>query len=168
MSGRTVAIGAVALAGGISAVIDLHTHRVPNWLTAATATLGLTLAGFHSTGLGLAAAAAGFVVGALLMLPGHLFGGTGGGDVKLLAALGTLLGPDRIFYAFWYAAIAGGVLAVAVAIRRGLLHQTFSRTAALVTTAGGNTAEIEHQSSNNRFAFAPAIALGTLAAALGF
>jgi len=36
-----------------------------------------------------------------------------------------------------------------------------------VTTAGGNVAEIEHQSADNRFAYAPAIAVGALAAALG-
>ena len=52
------------------------------------------------------------------MLPGRLFGATGGGDVKLMAALGTLLGPPQIVVAFVVGAIAGGVLAVGHAWRR--------------------------------------------------
>src|SRR5688500_19812807 len=42
----------------------------------------------------------------------------GAGDVKLFAAAGTLLGSGRITTAFLYVAIAGGVFAVAIAIRR--------------------------------------------------
>ena len=101
------------------------------------------------------------------MLPGHLFGGTGAGDVKLFAALGTLLGPMRIMEAFLYTAIAGGVIAVAVARRRKTLGATLQRTAELVGTGGANVAEIEQASTDNRFAYAPAIAIGALAAAIG-
>jgi hypothetical protein len=60
------------------------------------------------------------------------------------------------------------VLAGIVAIRRRRLRGTIDRVATLVTTGGGNAAEIESDSANNRFAYAPAIAVGTLAAALGF
>jgi prepilin signal peptidase PulO-like enzyme (type II secretory pathway) len=42
------------------------------------------------------------------------------------------------------------------------------RTALLVTTRGANVTEIEHVSSNNRFPYAPAIAVGALVAALGW
>ncbi len=49
------------------------------------------------------------------MLPGHLFGATGAGDVKLFAAAGALIGPAPIVTAFFYTALAGGVLALIVA-----------------------------------------------------
>jgi prepilin peptidase CpaA len=101
------------------------------------------------------------------MLPGHLVGATGAGDAKLFAALGTLLGPRGIVVAFAYTALAGGVLAVAVALWRRRLGDTLERTAMFVRTRGANVAEIERTSSNNRFAYAPAIALGALLAALG-
>jgi hypothetical protein len=42
------------------------------------------------------------------------------------------------------------------------------RTALLVTTHGANVAEIEDVSNNNRFPYAPAIAVGVLVAALGW
>ena len=69
----------------------------------------------HSIG----AALAGLALGFALMLPGHLFGATGAGDVKLFAAMGTLLGPGAIFNAFLYTAIAGGLLALVVAAGGG-------------------------------------------------
>jgi len=76
------------------------------------------LAAFGVSGISVGASLAGFVLGMTLMLPGYLFGATGAGDVKLFAALGALLGPAAIATAFFYTALAGGVLAVIVALGR--------------------------------------------------
>lgn len=158
---------AVAGSGASSAVVDLYTRRVPNWLTLGVTALGVALAAVDLTGLSIAGALGGFALGLTLMLPGHLIGATGAGDVKLFAALGSLLGPSRTGSAFVYTALAGGVLAVIVARRRRRLRATVERTATLVCSGGGNVGEIESASENNRFAYAPAIALGAMAAALG-
>jgi prepilin peptidase CpaA len=158
---------AVLAGGAASAIVDLYTRRVPNGLTLGIGTLGVGMAAMHMTGIGVPGALAGGAVGLVLMLPGHVVGATGAGDVKLLAALGTLLGPGRTGMAFLYTALAGGLLAVIVAIRRRRLAATVARTATLVRTAGGNVSEIERGTENNRFAYAPAIAAGALAAALG-
>ena len=141
---------------------------MPNWLTLGIAVAGLTLAATRVSGLSLAGAFAGLALGLAVMLPGHLIGATGAGDVKLLAAFGTMLGPKATVLAFIYAAIAGGVLAVIVAVQRRTLEVTVARTAMLVRSRGANVAEIEQTSSDNRFAYAPAIAIGALVAALGF
>jgi len=158
----------VAGSGALGAAIDLRSRRVPNWLTLGITLIGLALATARLSGVSLGAAFAGFLLGLAVMLPGHLIGATGAGDVKLLAALGTLLGPRAVFFAFVYSAIAGGVLAVAVAMQRRTLEVTMERTAMLVRSRGANVAEIERASTNNRFAYAPAIAIGALVAALGF
>lgn len=158
---------AVAGGGGASAIVDLRTRRIPNALTLGLAGSGLALAAVQVSGLTIVTATVGFALGLLLMLPGHLVGATGAGDVKLFAALGTLLGPSGIALAFLYTAIAGGVLACLVAINRRRLRDTVERAAALVSTGGRNVADIENTASDNRFAYAPAIAIGSLAAALG-
>ena len=158
----------IAGSGGASAFVDLWSRRVPNKLTLGVAVLGVILAALGLSGLSLVAALGGLAVGLLLMLPGHVIGATGAGDVKLLAAIGTLLGPSGIVMAFLYSAIAGGVLALIVAVRRRVLRESVERTATLVLTGGGNVAAIEDSSKNNRFAYAPAIAIGALAAALGW
>jgi prepilin peptidase CpaA len=119
------------------------------------------------SGLTIAAAALGFAVGLGLMLLPYLFGAMGGGDLKLFAALGTFLGPRPILQAFLYTLLAGGILAVVVAFRRRRLQETMQNAAELVRSGGANAAAIEHPTSNNRFAYAPAIAVGTLVAALG-
>ena len=141
---------------------------MPNPLTLGIAALGLLLAALHVTAVGVTGALVGMGLGFALMMPGHLLGATGAGDVKLFAALGAMLGPGRTGQAFLYTAIAGGLLAVVIAIQRRRLRDTMGRTAMLVRTGGGTAAEIERPTQNNRFAYAPAIAAGTLAAALGF
>jgi prepilin peptidase CpaA len=157
----------VAGGAGASAVVDLRTRRIPNWLTLGLMGCGLALAAFQVSGLSVMTALGGFGIGLLLMLPGHVVGATGAGDVKLFAALGTVLGPSGIAVAFFYTTILGGVLALVVAANRRRLRDTVERTAALVSTGGANVAEIEGGAADNRFAYAPAIALGTLAVALG-
>jgi prepilin peptidase CpaA len=157
------------IAGGVSsAAVDLYTRRVPNALTFSIGVFGVALAAMRMTGVSVAGAVGGLAVGLVLMLPGHVIGATGAGDVKLFAALGTLLGPARTGVAFLYTALAGGLLVLVIAARRRRFGATLERTAALVCSGGGNAAEIERTGENNRFAYAPAIAAGALAAALGF
>jgi len=136
-------VTAIAVSGCslTAAAIDLRTRRVPNMLTGATAVVGVALALTGAGRIGVVAALAGCVIGFVVMLPGYLFGATGGGDVKLLAALGTLLGPERVLVAIFVMAIGGGVIALAIAFSRRRLRQQM-------------------------FAYAPAIALGAIAALL--
>ena len=158
----------VAVGMGAAAVIDLRTRRIPNILTATLAAIGIGLAaaGFGRVGLG--AALLGCLLGLAFMMPGHIFGATGAGDVKLLAAAGALLGPKDTIYAFLYTAIAGGVLALIVAVARRRLSQTLESTSRLVSGSEQARTEIESTSSDNRFAYAPAIAIGVVLVALSW
>ena len=153
---------------GIAAFIDIRSRRVPNELTFGLASCGTALATFHVSDIGVMTALGGLAAGLLMMMPGYVIGATGAGDVKLFAAACTFLGPSRGLTAFMWTLIAGGVLALAAAARRGLLRQVVRRAVVLVRTAGANVSEIEHGSSRNRFAYAPAIAIGTLVAVLSF
>jgi len=139
---------------------DVRTRRIPNWLTGAIvgAAFGLAFGGGPVTPM---RALLGLVVGLALMLPGHVIGATGAGDVKLMAAVGAVVGPDVIFRAFLYSAVAGGVLAVVVALRRGRLGTTLQATTNLVTQPVHAKRAIEASDRANRFAYGPAIAVGT-------
>jgi prepilin peptidase CpaA len=105
------AASAIALGLGVTAVVeDLRRRSIPNWLTAAGAAVGLARAawgGWH----GLAGAAAGAMVGFVVLLPFHRCGAMGGGDVKLMAAWGAWLGPSGILLAAVFAAVCGGLWA---------------------------------------------------------
>jgi prepilin peptidase CpaA len=161
-----ISVVAVAAAGLAAAAIDLRTRRVPNTLSAGVAVSGFAIAALRLGTLTFPMAAIGCVVGLLLMLPGYVFGATGAGDVKLFAALGTLVGPSGIVLGFFYTAIAGGLMAVGVALMRASLGTTLRRAGALVATRGGSANDIERSELDNRFAYAPAIAVGVMAAAL--
>jgi len=162
-----VVVAAIVTGAGAGAIIDMRTRRVPNVLTGSIAVFGLLLAVLHPTSVSPMAALGGIAVGLAVMLPGHLIGATGAGDVKFLAALGALLGPKGVLMAFVYTAIAGGAIALLVALRRRRLRDTIERTAIFLHTRGANVEDIESATSDNRFAYAPAIAIGALVAALG-
>jgi len=153
-------IAVLALGLGAAVFTDVRTRRIPNWLTGAIAgaAFGLAFGGGPVTPL---RALLGLVVGLALMLPGHVIGATGAGDVKLMAAVGAVVGPDVIFRAFLYSAVAGGVLAVVVALRRGRLGTTLQATTNLVTQPVHAKRAIEASDRANRFAYGPAIAVGT-------
>ena len=124
----------IAGALGLVAVVeDLRRRRVPNWLTAAGAVGALSCAawgGWHTLG----SAAAGALVGFLILLPFHYFGSMGGGDVKLMAAYGALLGPSGILLAAVFAAVFGGIWA-AVALISNPRAQAIAYAPAIVLGA---------------------------------
>jgi prepilin peptidase CpaA len=166
MASEALGLAVVVVGTGLAAVIDLRTRRIPNALTGALAVIGIGIAAAKLGPIGLGGALLGCALGLAFMLPGHFFGATGAGDVKLFAAAGALLGPATTVQAFLYTAIIGGVLAVVIAIRRRRLQATLGNTARLVTDGAAAAASIEAPEMDNRFAYAPAIALGVVMAAL--
>jgi len=160
-----VAFAIIGLGMAAATVVDLRTRRIPNLITAPLAVIGLSIAAAGYGRLSLAASLLGVIVGLGFMLPGHLVGATGAGDVKLFAAAGSLLGPVATVHAFLYTAIAGGVLALVVAMQRRRVWHTVGTTARLATGDRMATAEIESPDTDNRFAYGPAIAVGVVLAA---
>ena len=124
----------VALTVGLLAcVTDVRTRRIPNVLTFGAAGAALLVHGFTGGFAGLGTSAGGWLLGALLFMPMFALGGMGAGDVKLLAALGAWLGPRDIFWVAIYSSLAGGVMAVAVALARGYLSTALGNVRNLVT-----------------------------------
>jgi prepilin peptidase CpaA len=160
-------VAAVLAAGlGTAAAIDVRSRRVPNGVSLATAAAGVGLAATGASGITVWASLLGFVVGLVLMLPGHVLGATGAGDAKLFAAAGAVMGVGRVFEAFLLVAIAGGVLAFGIALQRGRLRRTLGHLGRLVGRPGETRKTIESAAEHNRFPYAPAVAAGCLLAAL--
>jgi prepilin peptidase CpaA len=160
------AFGVLIIGAAIATVIDVRSRRIPNELTATMAGVGLGLSASGISGVPLWASALGLAIGLLLMMPGHLLGATGAGDVKLLGAIGAIVGPALVVSAFLFTAIAGGVLAVAVAMQRRRLAATIAGTGRLVTGAANTRELLSAAPAASRFAYGPAIAVGSIVAAL--
>jgi len=147
-------------------VIDVRMRRIPNLLTAAMAAIGIGMAATGASGVSLAAAALGIVVGFALMLPGHALGATGAGDVKLMAAVGAIVGPVIALKAFLFTGVAGGVIAILVAVRRRRLAATLAATGHMVAAPADTPGLVRSAGAGSRFAYGPAIAIGSVLAAL--
>jgi prepilin peptidase CpaA len=87
--------------------------------------------------------------------------------VKLMGAVGAFVGPTLVITAFLATAVAGGVLALVVAARRGRVGATLARTGRLVTDRKSAQPLIQGAGGANRFAYGPAIAIGTLLVVFG-
>jgi prepilin peptidase CpaA len=98
---------------------DVCSRRIPNWLTYSGLVTAMI---FRSLFLGWAGVRSGFlgaVVAGAFFYIFFLLGGMGGGDVKLIAAVGAWAGQRHILVILITAAIAGGVLALAyMAVRQ--------------------------------------------------
>lgn len=162
----SAAFAVVAAGALVATVVDIRTRRIPNDLTATMAGAGMGLAAVGVSGVPLWASLAGFALGLALMLPGYLLGATGAGDVKLMGAIGAVVGPAMVVPAFLFSAIAGGVLAILIAFRRQRLGATLAGTGRLIARSPGARQEIRSAPAANRFAYGPAIAVGSVLAML--
>jgi prepilin peptidase CpaA len=116
----------------VGAVYDLRSRRVPNFVTLPAFAFGLllhfTLGGWRQL---TSAAAAGVICG-LIFLVFYLAGGMGAGDVKLIAAAGCIAGMPLIVSLLIWTSLAGGAMALGVALYRRRLKQTILNTLGVV------------------------------------
>ena len=118
------------------AVYDIRSRRVPNALTGPALLFGL-LAHFALGGVrGLGSAAAAALIAGALFLIFYLAGGMGAGDLKLMMAVAAIAGLPRVADLLVLTAIAGGVLAILVALSRGRLKATLLNVGALLVHHG--------------------------------
>jgi len=105
---------------GLAALIDLKTRKIPNWLTLTVAAAGI-IGGFLFFGLQgnwsggwhwLQFSGLGWLVGIGIFLIPFVFGGIGGGDVKLMGAIGALKGVSFVIEAAILIVLWGGLMAV--------------------------------------------------------
>lgn len=123
--------GGAVLVCGAATYWDLRERRIPNAVTLPALGLALCLHGATQAGQGLLLSALGAVVAGGLLLPGYLLRATGAGDVKLLMAVGALLGFSNGVIAALLSLIIGGLLSVVMAVKRKGLVDLLSRSVGL-------------------------------------
>lgn len=164
MQGLTLPLTAIVLLASAWAVReDLLAHRIPNRLTGPLLVAGILFQIVKSGWSGIPDALLGALIGLALLLPFYVMRAMGAGDVKLLAALGTLLGPYWSFVAGIETLIAGGLFGIAYvasgAARAALLRRGIPWRLRL-HYAGVRAMEMRRE----RFPYAIAIAAGAICA----
>ena len=152
-----------------AAVSDWRTRKLPNWLTLPTFLLAILFHAITGGWSGVALSLLGFATGFGILLVLWLIGGGGGGDVKLMGALGAWLGPTLTLQVFLVSAVlivllAGGHMAY-LAMSRGMNYMRKRMGAASFSNAGGAAVGDEHWiRERQRFRIVPyavPVALGT-------
>ncbi len=92
----------------LSVYWEMKEHRIPNWLTVSGMLAGLMLA-YLRGGETLISSLVGLGIGFGFLFIFYVFGGIGGGDVKLMGAIGALLGHKLVVPALFYTAVIGGI-----------------------------------------------------------
>jgi prepilin peptidase CpaA len=104
----------------VAVVTDLRERRIPNIVTIPGLLAGLVIGAFIEGGIP-APALLGAFLAFVVTIPFHALGGLGAGDVKLFTAVGAFVGPGGLLPVLLYGGLAGGVLAIANATRRGAI-----------------------------------------------
>lgn len=148
-------------------VADLRSRRIPNRLVLLGLLIAVGLHSFSSAGWGLVYALKGALVGFAMLLPLYMLRVLGAGDVKLMAMVGSFLGPVATIGTVLMTLVAGGVLALAVALWNGVFTVALANIRALLSnvrvaafTGASSRVQTSHTAAV-KLPYAVAIATGT-------
>lgn len=149
----------------VAVFTDLRSGRIPNWLVLPFLAIGIAVSGWQHGWGGVGHSLAGVGLGTVLFGFFYILGGMGMGDVKLCAAIGAWIGPMQLLTALVITGLAGGVMAIAWAIRGKFVGELFRGSGNLLFGRRGKKPEERLTLSSplaRKMPYAPAIAIGTL------
>jgi len=118
----------------IAAAYDALFRRIPNWLTAAGIILGLALNVFlRGVWPGLRFSLAGLIAAFAIYFVLYRLRAMGAGDVKLMAAIGSLVGWESWIAIFLITAVLGGFAALVLVTWRGRVKKTLWNVAFILS-----------------------------------
>ncbi len=153
----------------VCATTDIYKSKIYNSVTYPAIGIGILLAALTPAEPTVLNSMFGLVLGFLPLFLVFIIGGMGGGDVKLMAAIGAIKGYPFILYAMFYSGVVGGLLAIIVMIWRGTFLKSIGHILRTMLTAvipGFKTVPLNPEDSYPiHFGFA--ICMGTLWALAG-
>ncbi len=129
----TICQAAIAVVSITAAVYDIRIRKIPNWLVLAGFLSGITANTWLLHWAGLRASLLGLLLAFAIYLPLYLLRGMGAGDVKLMAAIGSIAGPSNWLVIFIFTALLGGVAAVVILLGRGGLGRALTNVGFILT-----------------------------------
>ena len=144
----------------VAAQADVRTRKIPNSLTFPALLLGLATHLALGGREGFLASMGGMAVALVALTPGWLMRWMGAGDVKLMAAMGAWLAYPHAVIALLASLIAGGLIAVVVALRRGALGAALRNTGFALAWSFHRQPPAFVATTGIRFPFALAILAG--------
>jgi len=111
---------------------DVRYRRIPNPFVLATFLTGLAVNALAGGAGGALESLGGCALAFALMFILHVFGAMGAGDVKLFAAIGSVLGAPLVVPTFFVVVLTGGALGFVTMLRAGAVRSTLHNTLMLI------------------------------------
>src|SRR2546425_11393857 len=105
---QSLTVATVVIFVALCVIADVRTRRIPNAISGSAVLLGITLNTAYQGTAGLLESLAGLGVTMGVLLWPFAMGGIGGGDVKMMGAIGALLGPRLALLGLGAGAILAG------------------------------------------------------------
>lgn len=116
----------------ISAYFDVKSKRIPNIITLPAIITGFSLHIVFDGLNGFWFSTQGSLLGFGIFIIPFILGGMGGGDVKLMAAIGALKGWRFVLLTTIYSGLAGGVIVIIILIRQKRFLISLKRVLAII------------------------------------
>jgi len=117
-------------------VVDVRTRRIPNVVSGSAAIIGCALSVLAYGPVGALYSLSGVVVMIALLITPFALGGLGGGDVKMMAAVGAFLGPRLAVLGLAAGMVLGGIVMTIHLVRVGRLAEKLGSLKAMIVSAG--------------------------------
>ena len=155
----------LSVALGVSLVTDLKSRKILNIITFPSILFGLAFYSITQGWDGFFFSSIGFMVGIGTLLIPFLLGGMGAGDVKLMGAVGALMGAAFSLKAFVTIALIGGLISMFLIVKKkGAIHiiQSLYILPSLIVETKGLLQLKPNGDSSIAFPYGVPIVLGTL------
>ncbi len=146
-----------------SVYTELKSRKILNVITFPTILIGIILNSCEAGMKGMLQAIYGIIVGASILLIPFMMGQMGAGDIKMLAAIGSLKGPSFAFWTGICGIVVGGLIALGYMLFYGTLWTNLKRFYSSLYTflTTGKVVFPEFVTTERYLPFGIALALGT-------
>jgi prepilin peptidase CpaA len=149
----------------ISLITDVKKRKILNIVTLPAILFGFIYYTVFQGLDGLLFSGKGFLIGFSLLLIPYLLGGMGAGDIKLMAAIGALMGTSFVLYSFVYIALIGGLISSILIMKKNGVKNSLKSFYFQIFFLNGNLGSLlfnKDKSASISFPYGVAIVLGTL------
>ncbi len=150
----------------IAVIHDIRFKKIPNLLTYPCMFTAIIYHTYMNGLAGFLFSLEGIGLGMAVLMIFYLMGGMGAGDVKLMGAVGGILGPKGVFIAFLFTAIVGGIYSLILLAFHGDLIEKLKRYGMIlkgfILTKNIINVSSSKKKTKLRLCYGVAIAIGTM------
>ncbi len=144
---------------------DVREKKIKNYITIPAALAGAVINFTEHGAAGLAVSLQGWVIPVLVLFVLYYTNIMGAGDIKLFAAIGSIMGLPFLSYSFLFSVYCGGLVALFILIKRKVFFDRMKRVFSYlkyILLTGQLAAYSAKEDTDSKFIFTTAVVPGTM------